>query len=639
MKTKYLLAVLLPLAFNRAYSQEIELNPVTVSASLSQTRLSETGRHITIIKGEQFKNLPVHSLDELLRYVPGVEVQSRGPMGSQSDIVLRGGTFQQVLVILDGLRINDPNTGHFNGYIPIASEEIERIEILKGASSAIYGPDAVGGVIHVITKSFVASGGEDKVNGSGGITMGEYGLLTGDAGLFFNKKKWSVGGGIATNNAKGIQQRGIKGYFYNTTASVSANYRMNQKWNMAYRLAFDNRDFAAQNFYTTYTFDTASEKVSSMWNQIRIARQTKKQSFILDAGFKTVNDRYRFTPTAVPNSNKSNLFQVLGQYHHKVSIQSTLVAGVNYQRKEIKSNDRGNHHLFTVSSFLSLTQKLGKTTTIRPSMQLVMYERSDAELVPQIDFVQKAGRVSFRAGAGKTIRDADFTERYNNYNKPVVPSGSIGNPDLKAERSFSYEGGTDWFLKDFLKLSGTFFQRYQRRVIDYSTTSYADMPRKDNLVPGGVYALAKNVAELNTTGVEGEIQFSRMIDLRSRLTAGAGFVWLNSESSESKPSFYISSHARMLANFSAVYQLGAITLSVNGIYKLRKPQSAPGIHAVITRDYFVFNARAAYAFFNQTLMVYAQADNVFDKEYSDLLGSVMPGRWISGGVRFSPGRH
>ena len=134
----------------------LELDPVTITASLRPTRLSSTGRNLISFKGSDFQLLPVHSLDELLRYLPGLEIQSRGPMGAQSDIVLRGGTFQQVLVLLDGMRVNDPNTGHFNSYIPITPNEIERVEILKGASSAIYGADAVGGVVHVITKAFAA---------------------------------------------------------------------------------------------------------------------------------------------------------------------------------------------------------------------------------------------------------------------------------------------------------------------------------------------------------------------------------------------------------------------------------------------------------------------------------------------------
>src|SRR6476646_1067366 len=93
----------------KAQDSSFSLNPVTVTASLKPVKASNTGRNLLVIEGERFRNLPVNSVDELLRYLPGIEVQARGPMGMQSDIVLRGGTFQQVLVILDGLRLNDPN--------------------------------------------------------------------------------------------------------------------------------------------------------------------------------------------------------------------------------------------------------------------------------------------------------------------------------------------------------------------------------------------------------------------------------------------------------------------------------------------------------------------------------------------------
>ena len=104
-----------------SYSQDtITLDPVSISASLKPINVSKTGRNIVIIKGEEFNKLPIHSIDELLRYLPGIEVQSRGPMGSQSDIVIRGGTFQQVLVVLDGLRLTDPYSGSFTGLFPFA---------------------------------------------------------------------------------------------------------------------------------------------------------------------------------------------------------------------------------------------------------------------------------------------------------------------------------------------------------------------------------------------------------------------------------------------------------------------------------------------------------------------------------------
>jgi iron complex outermembrane receptor protein len=631
---KQFLPALLLLTCYLAQSQEIELDPITVTATLSQKRSSETGRNITIIKGENFKNLPVHSLDELLRYVPGVEIQARGPMGSQSDIVLRGGTYQQVLVILDGMRLNDPNTGHFNSYIPIAPAEIDRIEILKGASSALYGADAVGGVIYVFTKTFTAKQNQDIATASAGISAGQYGYVNADAGMFYSKKNFSVSGGVITNNADGVQQRGIKGYFHNTTASVSAKYYFSPKWDIAYRYAYDNRDFAAQNFYTTYSFDTAREKVSSHWQQLSLGFHTQKQKLKLDAGFKRVNDNYQFAPASPANANISKLFQTLLQYENELNAKTTLIAGFNYQQKIIRSNDRGDHDLFLASPFISLSYQPARNLYVHPSLQWVTFKNISSELVPQLDISYKNKGIQLRGSVGKTIRDADFTERYNNYNKSLVKSGSIGNPDLKAERSVSYEAGADLFVQSYLKLSATFFQRFHQRLIDYSTTPYDEMPRKENLIPTGTYALAKNIASVNTTGFETDVQYTHHFTELHRLSGSLGLLWLDSKSSDSIPSFYISSHARFLTNFSLVYQYKDLSLSINGLYKRRKTQTASSINTAITSDYFVMNAKAEYSFLQRSLSVFAEIDNVFNRQYSDLLGAVMPGSWFIGGIKF-----
>src|SRR5688572_21707143 len=218
--------------------EEVSLDPVTITSSISPLATSKTGRNLITIKGEQFNNLPVNSVDELLRYLPGLEVQARGPMGSQSDFVIRGGTFQQVLVILDGLRINDPLTGHFSSYIPIVPAEIDRIEVLKGASSAIYGSEAVGGVIHIITKTFAARKEKQK-QASAQIAVGEYGLINSNIGGFYNNGKTAVGAGFITNNADGQQQRGTRGFFNLNTASASVSHRLNDNWDVALRSGYD----------------------------------------------------------------------------------------------------------------------------------------------------------------------------------------------------------------------------------------------------------------------------------------------------------------------------------------------------------------------------------------------------------------
>ncbi|HEY4481802.1 MAG TPA: TonB-dependent receptor [Candidatus Brocadiaceae bacterium] len=637
-----------------ANSQETSttLDPVSVSASLTPMTTSKTGRNIVVIKGEKFSNLPVHSIDELLRYVPGVEVQARGPMGSQSDIVLRGGTFQQVLIILDGIRLNDPNTGHFNSYIPISPAEIDRIEILKGASSAIYGSEAVGGVINIITKTFSAKlmSSESPANAGrhGGrkkqltvqTSAGEYGLWNINAGGFYRKGKTAISGGMLTNNADGQLQRGTRGFFKNTNASLSFSHFFNDNWQISLRSAYDKRKFSAQNFYTTYVSDTAKEKVESYWNQLQLIYKQGTNKFSLNAGYKNVSDQYAFNPRITPNKNKSQLLQAIAIYEKQFSTNSTILAGGQFQNKIIHSNDRGNHDVKQAAAFAVLNQAIGEYFAVSPALRLDWDERAGSELVPQVNLSFKKGSWQLRGSAGKTIRQADFTERYNNYNKTLVTSGSIGNPELEAERSFSYEAGVDYLLRSArndegggLKISATLFRREQQKVIDWTTTPYSQMPRKDNLSPTGTYALAKNIAKVNTSGLETDVQFNGELGNQQSIWATVGVVWLDRETSDAVPSFYISSHAKLLTNFNVLYNWRWLNVSVNGIYKHRAPQSATAINAKLSGDYFVMNVKAEGFIWKKRLSVFVEADNVFDKSYSDLLGSQMPGRWLMGGVR------
>ncbi|HEX8333484.1 MAG TPA: TonB-dependent receptor, partial [Segetibacter sp.] len=535
-------------------SAQVELDPVTVTATLHPVSSSVTGRNIIVIKGDEFSKLPVNSIDELLRYLPGLEVQMRGPMGAQSDLIVRGGTFQQVLVILDGIRLNDPNTGHFSSYIPIAPSEIDRIEILKGASSAIYGSEAVGGVIHVITKTFSAKRSEKTKQVAAQGTVGEYGLLNGQLGSFYNNGNTALSAGVISNNATGQQLRGIQGYFHNTIASASVNHFINSNWNIALRSAFDTRDFAAQNFYTPFGSDTATEKVSSLWNHLKLAFNNDKHSFSFDAGYKSVKDEYLYNSRSIANQNKSNLLQGLAIYKWSASEKTSFTTGANWLNKQIKSNDRGNHSLDQVAAFAMLNQAVGTGFHINPALRIQWNERSGWELIPQVNLSYKLPKWQLRGSAGKTTRDADFTERFNNYNKPLVTGGSIGNPDLKAEHSFSYEAGADFFGIRNMRISSSFFQRNFSDLIDFVTTPYAQMPRKENLSPTGTFALARNVAKLTSTGFETDLQYSKSFSNDQQLWITSGFTWIDTKGANAN-SFYINSHAKFITNFNVRYSI------------------------------------------------------------------------------------
>ena len=607
------------------------LDPVTITASLTPQKISKTGRNITVINGDAFKQMPVNSIDELLRYVPGIEVQSRGPMGTQSDIVIRGGTFQQVLVILDGIRLNDPLTGHFNSYIPIAVSEIERIEILKGASSAIYGTEAVGGVINIITKSFSSSKKVKNIEAQ--FKRGQYGLANFNVGGLWNDEKNTIAGGLNNNFAKGQQQRGTKGYFNNTTLSLSYKRIINSNFQLSYRTAYDNRDFAAQNFYTTFKSDTASEKVQSYWNHLKLQYNKKKHRLNFDVGLKVAKDYYLFSAAASANQNKSALFQTQLIYETELTKNTTVIAGSQFIQKQITSNDRGNHKVNQIAAYITLNQKLGNFINISPALRVDNNNISGTELIPQLNISFKKANYQLRGSFGKTTRDADFTERYNNYGKPLVKSGSLGNADLIPETSYSYEIGGDCFLRDALKISTSIFKRDQQNLIDYVPTAYADIPRKNNIIPSGTYALAKNIAKVNTKGLETDIEYKTSFSRYSSFAATSGLLFLKSESINNIPSFYINSHAKFFTNFNTQYTYKDVSFSLNGLYKLRAQRNAPAIETAISKDYFVLNGQLTYAVKKNQLKVFIETSNIFDRKYSDILGSIMPGRWILGGVQ------
>lgn len=130
-----------------------ELNDiVVVTGSMSPVKFSELPRSIEVIGPDQLALSPANTIAELLAEIPGVDVRRRGALGVQADVSIRGGTFEQTLVLIDGIPMSDPQTGHHNLDLPLNLNDIERIEILKGPGSRLFGPGAMGGAINIITR-------------------------------------------------------------------------------------------------------------------------------------------------------------------------------------------------------------------------------------------------------------------------------------------------------------------------------------------------------------------------------------------------------------------------------------------------------------------------------------------------------
>lgn len=629
---RFLLAGLLCSLSISVLAQNTQLSEVVVTASMLPQQEKETGRNIVSIKGSSLQNLPISSIDELLKYLPGIETQQRGPAGTQSNIIIRGGTFQQVLVIIDGIRINDPLTGHFNSYIPLHPEDINRIEIIKGAASAIYGSDAIGGVVNIIT-----NGLQQKNNHklSVGSKWGSYNSRSNNFWWGVQKEKWKLSVSSQQNKADGENLRGTTGYYNNSFYAANFNYAFASNWKLHILYANDSRDFNAQNFYTTFKSDTASEIVKSNWTQMGLSKQYTHKIVKFDVAYKNLSDRFRFNPAGSFNENKTSLFVAQGSVQFTRNTNHQIVTGAQWIHKKIRSNDRGNHDLAHGAAFLIATHKLPKNIFINESLRIDWDQNYGWIIIPQINGSWVNGNLTTRASIGKGVRDADFTERYNNYNKSIVTSGSIGNPYLQAEKSWSYELGADYRMGPNFKWGATLFMRDQNNLIDWTPTPYPMMPRQSNLVINGSYSLATNVSSVKTKGIETDLTYNKKWGEDYELNCSTGLVWLSSTSPNKTPSFYISSHARFLWNEQIVFRANNLQLAINSVYKIRNAQTASAINAALSNNYFLVNSKFSYLTSKRKGNVFLEITNLTNTPYSDLLGAIMPSRWIAAGFQLT----
>jgi len=354
MKKKFTLIYSILISCLSLQAQEvISLDTVEVTASHIPLKIHQTGRNISIISGADIAMLPTNSLDEVFQAIPGVEVQSRNGFGAQADILMRGGTFTQALILIDGMRLNDPLTAHFNGNIPVTTAEIARIEVMRGPAAAIYGPDAVGGVINIVTKTFANNQSKD-LEASGNLTFGQNQLVQANQGISVRGDNFIMGGGVSLNQSIGeaipSQQidsstvlDGYNNYFDIKTVGASFATNLTQRLSLRARTAYDYRDFSARYFYTTSTFDKSAEITQNWWNHIQLARYNNHSFTDFNIAYKYNTDEFVFSPD-FPSTN-THVSQYLNLYlNHLYQFRGfTLKMGLQADKRQIASNDRGDH--------------------------------------------------------------------------------------------------------------------------------------------------------------------------------------------------------------------------------------------------------------------------------------------------------
>lgn len=605
---------------------------VVISSSRVPQTAAGSGRNITIIPASTIQSLPAHTADEVLRYVSGVEVQSRGAFGTQSDFSIRGSTFSQVLVMIDGVRLNDPLTAHFNSNIPVAPSEIERIEVLHGPAAAQYGADAVGGVINIITRTFGQADGGQGTSADAEVGYGQYDLKTGRAGFFHSDDNYRIGGGGMWYHTPG-QSLGedYKNRFSIGNASLSSGFQLGEGWDLSARTAYDDRDFNAKYFYTASPYDDATERVTAWWNQLQLTRRSGSQVTTLKGSYKHNTDDFIFNPDTPANHHVTKLLNLQLYQYRQLSSRWSWTYGAQTSNRFIRSSDRGRHNDWHYAGFTMMQWQPGSPLTLNGSLRLDHDENYGTELMPHLSASYDVGRWIFRASGGRSIRSASYTERYisNNLDGPVAGGRNIGNPWLKAERSWSGEAGFDLFPLPNVRFSSTGFVRASSNLIDYVLTNSQNIRNDDNLQPNTDYLYTENLSSVRTAGIEMDLSMNKKLGRQWILRNRIGYTFTDSYSDEGVASKYVSNYARHLVNGMVSLQKGAFETTLSGLWKQRQGDSAEAISAYKSSGYSVWNIKAGYELV-QNMTIGVEVDNLFDERYQDILGAHMPGRWAMG---------
>ncbi|MFQ6081816.1 MAG: TonB-dependent receptor plug domain-containing protein [Candidatus Aminicenantia bacterium] len=559
---------------------------VVVTGSLIPTEFSKLARKVTIIKKEEIAKAPVNSISDLLKYVLSLDLRQRGPFGVQADISIRGSNFSQVLILINGIKVYDPQTAHHNLDIPVSLSNIERIEILNGQGSSIYGENAFGGVINIVTKKSPLK----KI--SGGFLIGEYKTLFGNLSFSHSINK--------INHTIAVDYQGSDGFefdrdfnIFNLLSNSQIDFSQG-KINLL--IGFNKKNFGANNFYASFpSKEWTKTKFISLNSDIR---KTKIKLYYRQHYDKFMLDITQ--PDWYVNEHTTQSYGTEVYSFFDLNSLGKIVFGGEVREDEIKSSNLGSHSYYKFSLFSEYETILLNKLYLDAGLRGDYYSNYGLEFSPNFSLSYLfSSQLKIRSSFGQAFRIPSFTELY--YHSPA----NTGNPDLKPEKNFSFEMGIDYFPQNLVKWETTFFLRKDKNLIDWIKEK-KELPWR-----------AENIQRINFYGIETKLKFKDVFSF--------GYTYL--KSSLKQPINFISKYVlnHPVHQISSSLNL-ALPLKINsgvyGVYKRRKGE----------KGYLILDVKISKRFNRWEFFI--QATNLLNTQYQEILGVSMPNRWVMTGVRF-----
>lgn len=573
---------------------------VVVTATVAPATLANVGRAVDIVTREDIDNMAAGSVADVLRQLSTVDVRSRGPFGAQTDFSIRGAGFGQVLVMIDGIRLNDAQSGHHNGDIPVTLADIDRIEVLRGGGSSLFGADAFGGAINIITRR-ARNGWNADIDG------GQHGLFEASAGFGFQQ---------GDTGATGNDDDTVIAHHIGASASRSdgfmpdrdhdiymLDYRADVGRNTTIFASHANKEFGANGFYGPAPSREWTKQTLMRGEQRWLTRD--RWLGTMQLAYRNHTDRFVYNqtnPALSDNRHRSHAVNVEMKVHHTLSEATQISVGAGGGGDWIRSSNLGDHDFARGSVFAELQQRIGNRITVTPGVRFDGYNRFGSSWSPS---VAASGWISphlkWRSSGGHAFRVPTFTELY--YTDP----SNLGSPDLKAETAWTADAGLDIFAARRWSGSVTGFGRWESNMIDWVRASTAERWR------------STNVRDVTTRGVELGVRRG----IGSGGEAGVQYTWQDVDApSLGELSKYVLAYAPHTLTFSGAGRFGAWTAGPSLQFRRR----------IDGQEYWLADLRVSRRL-AAGWDIYADGSNLLNTSYYEISGVPMPGRWLRIGLR------
>ena len=604
--------------------RELSISLSEVSVKAQQLKLySELGRVLTVIDRKEIDALAVNSIDALLENMPGIDIRQRGTNGTQADISMRGGTFDQVLVLLNGVNITDPQTGHYNLDIPVELTDIVKVEILQGSSARLLGPNAFSGAINIVTEK------TEKASLQAHLSGGSY-----------NSFSQGVSAGLGNNKLQSFlsfNNKSSDGYIKNTDYQMLNAFshtvlRTKNAGKFNLQMAYQQKAYGADGFYHA-TLRNQFEDTKTIFSSMNWTKSLKNFRFEGQAYWRRHHDRFEFFRDF---ENAASWYT--SHYYHL-----TDVAGAKFNASWLSrvgkltlGVETRNEHIYSTT--------LGKTMD-NPKIDIfedsISFTKSDNRLLntAYFDYSKNLGKFYLSAGMATTMNHQFGTYSYGgvdlgyslNENTRIYVSANSavrlptftdlyyttsthqGNVDLKPETSKTLELGAK-FSNRGLNINVSSFYRKAENVIDW--VKYTAAPKFES----------RNLTLINAFGGEITANYSFEKGFIHKISGSYSYLNLDKIASADYDSQYALDYLKHKAVLGLQHKV-VDNLSVN--WNLSYNDRAGNYFDTVSdglvdyQSFFMLDTRFNYRRLKYEL--YCDINNILNSVYVDYGGLPQPG--------------